>query len=272
MIYIEMDKTGFPLVANSEDQQFYHFFPVTRMQFEEAIASGWLLEDKNLNIDKKNFHDFLSRGEIFTPQFLEVNRNTSEDNMPVDIILFPGGYNAVTQLVRKKLNDIHENKLYAYYLTNLKQEEFSSLVQWLGDDKFTGCMPVHDENYNQFLKFPTKHIIEKILTQINRLNPRAQKLLESFLEHMDIDNGIPGHIFEMTRNYTKRGSEEIFEVNRSERMPGVDNKDGFQLYYPIITGKSQLWPYIHVPGEVRHMKTEYHPLVGTRGVFMRRQQ
>jgi hypothetical protein len=73
----------------------------------------------------------------------------------------------------------------------------------------------------------------------------------------------------MTGNYVESHSEKVLEYSSKKKLPGVD-KDGYPLYYPVIAGESKLWPHIPVPGRMRHLKVECHPLVGARGVYRRK--
>ncbi|UCH93641.1 MAG: hypothetical protein JSV88_25680 [Candidatus Aminicenantes bacterium] len=279
MCHFEMDKTGFPLVGRKDEETFYHFFPITRVQFEEAVASGWLVEDRTLGLDQEKVNDMLTRGEVSLPGFQGIDEDTPEHALPIEVMLFPGGYPALNQLVRKGLQEIDSANIYSFYLTNLKQREFASLVQWLAGDRFWGGMPTYDtyhtydtygEGYYKFLQYHIRQLIEEIL-KLERLNPRARKMLKLFSKYMGTINGLPRNIFEMTRNYLPENSTKIAEFNGHEPNPMIGpDKDGYQLYYPVIMGESQLWPYIHVPGKIRHLKVECHPLVGTRGVYRRK--
>ena len=69
----DIDKAGFPLISY-DDRIFYHFFPLTRIQFEKAIASGWLLEATNLELNHDSFSDLLTRGEVVFSKFINVTK------------------------------------------------------------------------------------------------------------------------------------------------------------------------------------------------------
>ncbi len=271
MCVFDIDRIGFPLVAGSEEEDFFHFFPLTRVQLEEAIAAGWLVEEKSFKKKPTNAQDLLSRGEVFWEEFLNLQEETPEHAVPIEIMLFPGGYKSVSQLVRQGLTEIDETSLYSLYLTGLKLEEYASLVQWLGGDRFCGGLPLHQHYhkiYYGFRQFPVRELIEKLLS-LDGLNPRAAKMLEIFDRFKGIINGLPRDIFEMTGNYLDRNSERVLEFSQGKPLPGVD-KDGYPSYFPVIAGESKLWPFIPARGKMRHLKMECHPLVGARGIFRER--
>jgi hypothetical protein len=275
MCYFDVDRTGFPLVAAEEDEIFFHFFPITRVQFEEAIASGWLIEDKQLGMSKDAAADMIFRGEVFFPEYLDIDRDTPEHAMPIEAMVFPGGYKTLCQLARNGLQEIEPGSLYSFYLTNLKQREYCSLIRWLGGNRFYGRMPAYgsyDIGCYKFFRFHVRQLIKKIL-ELEGLNPRARNMLELFNKYMGKKNGLPRDIFEMTGNYIKRDSEKVsdFGGGENEPVPRVDEK-GYPLYYPVIVGNSQLWPHIPTADKVRHLKVECHPLVSTRGIYRRKKK
>ena len=275
MCYFDVDRTGFPLVAIEEDEIFFHFFPVTRVQFEVAIASGWLIEDKQLGMDQDSAADMFYRGEVFFPEYLAVDRDTPEHAMPIEAMLFPGGYKTLSQLARNGLQEIEPAGIYSFYLTNLKQREYSSLIRWLGSDGFCGGMPSYgsyDISCYKFFRYHVRQLIKKML-ELEDLNPRAKNMLELFNKYMGKKNGLPRDIFEMTGNYVKRDSGKVldFAGGANEPVPRVDEK-GYPLYFPVIVGNSELWPHIQIPDKVRHLKVECHPLVGSRGIYRRRKK
>ena len=271
MCICEIDRAGFPLVARSAERVYYHFFPLTRIQFEIAVASGWLADDPRLAKKPEAVTAVLDRGEVIYPKVRELQENTPEHNQPIEMILFPGGYKRINQLARRGLSEIDDASIYSFYLTNLKLAEYASLIAWLGGDRYSCGIPTHQGYAQVHLKFMHIHIRDMIakLLDLEDLNPRARHILELFKKYKGVINGLPRDIFEMTGNYVDGASEKIMEYRHGNPLPGV-GPDGYPLYYPVIAGETKLWPYIPVQGKVRHLKVEYHPLVGARGVFKRK--
>jgi hypothetical protein len=193
-VFFAIDKVGFPLVARREDEIFYHFFPLTRVQFEEAVASGWFVEDRHLGNDPETVTSIISRGEVFFPGFLDIGKDTPVYNLPIEIMLFPGGYKTVNRLVRKGLADINGTNIYSFYITNLKQEEYGSLIEWLGGDGLKGGMPTYksySKCYYSFLQFHVRDLIDKML-KLEGLNPGPGKCWNCSVDIRVSSTGCPG--------------------------------------------------------------------------------
>ncbi len=266
-LFVETDRVGFPLIAaeHNDDNKliFYHFFPLTRIQFEEAIAKGWLAEYMQNNPDNTILTDILLRGEIIFESYLLLEKNSP---LSPEINVYPGKYDAVSRQIRCGLNGITNDNIQSIYISNLRMREYNSLINWLEADKFNGRLPNIDDNknYQAFDAFTINDMAAKIL-QLFNLNNRAKRMIKLYCNLFGNKKGLPGNILEMTQKYQISGVGN-FCFNPNAHI----NEDDEKNMQPEIIGETDLWPYIPVKNKSRRIMAENHPIVGTRGVFMKK--